>query len=61
LSASAAVRLREAPTLADADAASAQHLRRHSDAELGVFTRASFHDEAPRVGYKTVRVIAFPP
>ncbi len=56
------VRLLRPPTLRDADAAGiAQRLQGHLDAELGVPTQVSFHDDLPRVGYKTVRVIEHRP
>ncbi|HRH89685.1 MAG TPA: hypothetical protein PLO41_22790, partial [Rubrivivax sp.] len=52
------VRLLRPPALPDAAAAAiAQRLQAHLDAELGVPTQVSFHDDLPRVGYKTVRVI----
>jgi len=52
------VRLLRPTALADADAAAlARRLQGHLDAALGVPTRVSLHDDLPRVGYKTVRVI----
>ncbi|MBI5720925.1 MAG: hypothetical protein HZC37_24895 [Burkholderiales bacterium] len=52
------VRLLRPTTLAGADAAAlARRLQGHLDATLGVPTRVSLHDDLPRVGYKTVRVI----
>lgn len=52
------VRLLRPPALADPEArAVAQRLQGHLDAELGVPTHVGFHNDLPRVGYKTVRVI----
>ncbi len=52
------VRLLRPTGLANADAAAlARRLQGHLDATLGVPTRVSLHDDLPRVGYKTVRVI----
>jgi phenylacetate-CoA ligase len=49
--------LRPATLAADATAAVAQRLQHHLDAELKLPTHVSFHDDLPRVGYKTVRVL----
>jgi len=55
------VRLLRPTTLAaDATAGVTQRLQRHLDAELQLPTQVSFHDDLPRVGYKTVRVIDEP-
>jgi phenylacetate-coenzyme A ligase PaaK-like adenylate-forming protein len=52
------VRLLRPATLADDAAASvAQRLQAHLDAELKLPTQVSFHDDLPRVGYKTLRVL----
>jgi phenylacetate-CoA ligase len=52
--------LRPATLAADATAGVAQRLQRHLDAELKLPTQVSFHDDLPRVGYKTLRVIDEP-
>ncbi len=49
--------LRPANMAADVGAAITQRLQRHLAAELDLPTQVSFHDDLPRVGYKTVRVI----
>ncbi|MFZ5724758.1 MAG: phenylacetate--CoA ligase family protein [Pseudomonadota bacterium] len=49
--------LRPATLAADATAGVAQRLQAHLDAELKLPTRVSFHDDLPRVGYKTLRVL----
>ena len=52
------VRLLRPATLADDAAAGvAQRLQAHLDAELKLPTQVSFHDDLPRVGYKTLRVL----
>jgi phenylacetate-CoA ligase len=54
------LRLLRPSALADeAASAAAERLGRQLGAELRVPVRASFHDDLPRVGYKTVRVIDF--
>jgi phenylacetate-CoA ligase len=52
--------LRPATLAADATAGVTQRLQRHLDAELKLPTQVSFHDDLPRVGYKTVRVLDEP-
>ena len=52
--------LRPATLAADATAGVTQRLQRHLDAELKLPTQVSFHDDLPRVGYKTLRVIDEP-
>jgi phenylacetate-CoA ligase len=52
--------LRPATLAADATAGVMQRLQRHLDAELKLPTQVSFHDDLPRVGYKTVRVLDEP-
>ena len=52
--------LRPATLAADATAGATQRLQRHLDAELKLPTQVSFHDDLPRVGYKTLRVIDEP-
>lgn len=49
--------LRPADLTADACAATARRLQQHLTAELDLPTQVSFHDDLPRVGYKTLRVI----
>jgi phenylacetate-coenzyme A ligase PaaK-like adenylate-forming protein len=49
--------LRPANLTADAGAAIARRLQQHLAAELDLPTQVSFHDDLPRVGYKTLRVI----
>lgn len=49
--------LRPAALVVDACTAIAERLQRHLDAELGVPTQVAFHDDLPRVGYKTLRVL----
>jgi hypothetical protein len=51
------VRLLRPATLADEAAGVARRLQQHLDAELDVPTQVSFHDDLPRVGYKTLRVL----
>lgn len=52
------VRLLRPATLADEAAADVvRRLQQHLDAELDVPTQVSFHDDLPRVGYKTLRVL----
>ena len=49
--------LRPTNLAADAGAVIAQRLQQHLAAELDLPTQVSFHDDLPRVGYKTLRVI----
>ena len=49
--------LRPATLADDAAAGVAQRLQAHLDAELKLPTQVSFHDDLPRVGYKTLRVL----
>jgi phenylacetate-coenzyme A ligase PaaK-like adenylate-forming protein len=49
--------LRPANLAADASAAIAQRVQQHLAAEFDLPTQVSFHDDLPRVGYKTLRVI----
>ncbi|WP_418319750.1 phenylacetate--CoA ligase family protein [Piscinibacter sakaiensis] len=56
------VRLLRPSTLTDDATGTAvgQRLQHHLDAELKLPTQVSFHDDLPRVGYKTLRVIDEP-
>lgn len=49
--------LRPAPMNTNDVGSVVQRLQRHLEVELDVPTLVSFHDELPRVGYKTVRVL----
>lgn len=52
------VRLLRPTTLADDAAGSvALRLQAHLDTELKLLPQVSFHDDLPRVGYKTLRVL----